>query len=111
MYVDLQIFNCSWACFVFYIHFTYRKTKLQVPKTTMPRGVITELLLGLGIWASYFCKVDLTNCTKTKPLWNQINGVSSVGSRIFCFFTNIHALYIETEQMSSHENDYITRLG
>jgi hypothetical protein len=66
-----------WNMVYFLKIFTIYTDKEQIagPKMTMPCGNLTDIFLGLGLWALCCLQKTLQICTKSNPHWNQTNGL------------------------------------
>jgi hypothetical protein len=65
--------------------FYNRKNKSPVQKH-QPRDNLTDIVLGLGLWALYCTKKTFLIDTKANLQRNQTNGVFTVASKISVFY-------------------------
>jgi hypothetical protein len=95
-------------CFFLYNLFRQRTNRLS-QKMAMPRGNLQDILFGLGLWYSFCTKRTHQRCLKSNLQQNRTNGCWTIGFRIWCSFTKIHALNIEKEQNACPKNDHAMR--
>jgi hypothetical protein len=71
----------------------------------MPRGNLSKILLGLGLWALKCVRKTLQKCTHSNLQRNKTNGARKKSTFLFDYIS----LYIKKDRIASPENDHAKR--